>query len=59
MNWKEKMMSDHRFTEEGLKNTIARLLKENDELRLKVRVYEESVGKIVFNPKSGHEQKNI
>jgi len=58
MNWKEKMMSDPRFTEEGLKNTIARLLKENDELRLKVRVYEESVGKIVLNPKSVHEQKN-
>lgn len=49
------MMSDPRFTQEGLKNTIARLLKENDELRLKVKVYEENVGKIVLNPKSTHE----
>lgn len=55
MKWKKKMMSDLRFTQEGLKNTIARLLKENDELRLKVKVYEENVGKIVLNPKSTHE----
>ena len=34
------MMNEYRFTIEGLKDTIARLLKENDELRLKLRVYE-------------------
>ena len=38
------MMNEHRFTMEGLKDTIARLLKENDELRLKLRIYEENVG---------------
>jgi|TARA_B100000282_G_scaffold83960_1_gene58397 regulator of replication initiation timing len=52
------MMNEHRFTMEGLKDTIARLLKENDELRLKLRIYEENVGKIAINPKSINEQKN-
>tara|TARA_Y100000593_G_scaffold53735_1_gene100585 strand:+ start:2739 stop:2900 length:162 start_codon:yes stop_codon:yes gene_type:complete len=52
------MMNEHRFTMEGLKETIARLLKENDELRMKLRVYEENVGKIAMNPKGKHEQKN-
>ena len=52
------MMNDHRFTTEGLKETIARLLKENDELRAKIRVYEEIVGKIVLNPKGSYEQEN-
>jgi len=52
------MMNEYRFSIEGLKDTIARLLKENDELRLKLRVYEESVGKIAINPKSINEQKN-
>ena len=40
------MMNEHRFTMEGLKDTIARLLKENDELTLKIRIYQENVGKI-------------
>ena len=52
------MMNEYRFTIEGLKETIARLLRENDELRLKLRVYEENVGKITINPKSINEQKN-
>jgi regulator of replication initiation timing len=52
------MMNDYRFSLEGLKETVARLLKENDELRMKLRVYEENVGKIALNPKSKHEQKN-
>ena len=52
------MMNEYRFTIQGLKDTIARLLKENDELRLKLRVYEEYVGKIAINPKSINEQKN-
>ena len=52
------MMNEYRFSIEGLKDTIARLLKENDELRLKLRVYEEKVGKIAINPKSINEQKN-
>ena len=52
------MMNEYRFSIEGLKDTIARLLKENDELRLKLRVYEENVGKIAINPKSSNEQKN-
>ena len=52
------MMNEYRFSIEGLKDTIARLLKENDELRLKLRVYEENVGKIEINPKSINEQKN-
>lgn len=51
-------MNDYRFSLEGLKETVARLLKENDELRMKLRVYEENVGKIALNPKSKHEQKN-
>ena len=44
------MMNDHRFTTEGLK--------ENDDLRAKIRVYEENVGKIVLNPKGSYEQEN-
>ena len=52
------MMNEYSFTIEGLKETIARLLRENDELRLKLRVYEENVGKIAINPKSINEQKN-
>ena len=52
------MMNEYRFSIEGLKDTIARLLKENDELRLKLRVYGENVGKIAINPKSINEQKN-
>tara|TARA_Y100001938_G_C7987510_1_gene377688 strand:- start:729 stop:887 length:159 start_codon:yes stop_codon:yes gene_type:complete len=51
-------MNEHRFTQEGLKETVARLLKENDELRMKLRVYEENVGKIALNPKSKYEQKD-
>ena len=51
-------MNEYRFTMEGLKDTIARLLKENDELRLKLRIYEENVGKLSLNPKSINEKKN-
>ena len=51
-------MNEYRFSIEGLKDTIARIIKENDELRLKLRIYEENVGKISLNPKSINEQKN-
>ncbi len=51
-------MNEYRFSIEGLKETIARLLKENDELRMKLRVYEENVGKIALKPQNKHEQKN-
>lgn len=52
------MMSDYRFTIEGLKETVARLLRENDELRIKIRVYEENVGKIALKPRGYNEQKD-